>query len=130
MAQRKNKLRMSFQVKVLLPVIAVMTVLMLTTMWLVNERISTQLQSEAAQQLEMDNNIFKMTQEMRLTNMLLRYRPVMNDVRYTGFIQTTENQGALVETMNQFLRSQIEASGATVMACLLDDGLPGMYARA
>jgi signal transduction histidine kinase len=129
MKQRRTKWRKSFQVKVLVPVIAVMALLMGVTMWVVNERISAQLQNEAAQQLETDNRIFVMSQETRLTNMLLRYRPIMGDRRYLAFIETTDD-GTLSLTMNEFLKGQIKASGAIVTACLLDEKNPRIYAHA
>ena len=78
---------LSLQTKVLLPVITVMVLLLAITIWLVNWRITQQLQTEAAQTLATADGVFKNSQRIRARNLLQRYRNVPNEPRYRAVFQ-------------------------------------------
>src|SRR5207342_3338422 len=66
----------SFRTKVLGPVILVMVLLVGTSMWLVNRRVTRQVQADAAQQLATAEAVFKTTQRLHADDLFLRYRNV------------------------------------------------------
>ncbi|HEX4350683.1 MAG TPA: ATP-binding protein, partial [Verrucomicrobiae bacterium] len=109
--------RVSFQVKVLVPVITIMVLLTATTMWLVNLRISAQLEDQAAAQLDKDHTIFTRLQANRIADLLSKYRGVSGDSRYKAFIQSAEDSQAWYNTTSPFLSGQINENGATVLTC-------------
>jgi len=106
---------LGFQAKVLVPVVTVMVLLMAVTMWLVNRRVSAQLESEALQQLQSANNIFKLLQDRRAENLRSHYRPIMKDTRYMPFIKMAEDEStdipSLVRTTGLFLDDQNSWNG-------------------
>ena len=51
MGKLKKAILLSFRTKVLVPVVGVMVLVVAVSMWLVNRRVTTQLQSDAAKQL-------------------------------------------------------------------------------
>lgn len=79
-----------FQAKVLIPVVGIMVLLVAVTMWVVNRRISAQLQREAAQSLVTAEAVFKNTLAIRTKNLLLRFRNLPNEPRYLAALQTAE----------------------------------------
>src|SRR5262245_24345262 len=83
-------LRLSFQAKVLLPVVGIMVLLVALTMWVVSRRISAQLQREAAQSLITAEAVFRNTLAIRTKNLLLRFRNLPNEPRYLAALQTAE----------------------------------------
>ncbi|HEX3799356.1 MAG TPA: ATP-binding protein [Verrucomicrobiae bacterium] len=109
--------RVSFQVKVLVPVIAVMVLLTSATIWLVNLRISAQFEEQAAAQLDKDHSIFTKLQANRIGNLLSKYRGISSDSRYRAFIQSAEDSQAWYNTTSPFLSSQVSENGATVATC-------------
>src|SRR5882672_2244830 len=82
--------RLSFQAKVLIPAVSVMVLLVAVTMWVVNRRISHQLQREAARSLVTAEAVFKNTLGIRTKNLLLRFRNLPNEPRYLAALQTGE----------------------------------------
>ena len=63
------KTRISFQVKILVPVITVMVLLAAVTIWLVNRRISAQLHENAAEHLDTAAKIFQKLQASQADNL-------------------------------------------------------------
>jgi two-component system NtrC family sensor kinase len=82
-----RKLRLNFQTKVLIPVISIMVILVVTTILLVNRRITNEFRSEAAQKLTVAARVFNNSQKIRARNLLLRYRNVPNEPRYKANLQ-------------------------------------------
>jgi len=82
--------RLSFQAKVLIPAVSIMVLLVAVTMWVVNQRISRQLQREAARSLVTAEAVFKNTLGIRTRNLLLRFRNLPNEPRYLAALQTAE----------------------------------------
>src|SRR4051812_6525011 len=94
------KARLSFQAKVLVPVIAIMVLLVVAMMWLVNLRTTGQLRAETARQLETANNVFKNTQEIRAENLVARFLTVTHEPR---FLAVTRTMAPDAKTLQVFL---------------------------
>jgi two-component system, NtrC family, sensor kinase len=92
MPYRDRKGRLSFQAKVLVPVVTIMTVLVVATILLVNHRITDELQAEAAQKLSVASGVFNNSQKIRTRNLLLRYRNVPNEPRAKAVLQKGDPQ--------------------------------------
>lgn len=84
------KARISFQVKVLVPVVTVMVLLMAVTIWLVNRRISEQLHTQAAEQLDTAGRIFEKIQANRANVLVSKYRNLINEPRFRAVTETTD----------------------------------------
>jgi len=82
MGKFKRAILLSFRTKVILPIIGVMVLLMATSMWLVNQRVTRQLQSEAAQQLTTADAVLRHSQQMRMDNVLSFYRKIESESRF------------------------------------------------
>ncbi|HZQ46571.1 MAG TPA: cache domain-containing protein, partial [Verrucomicrobiae bacterium] len=92
------KSRISFQVKVLVPVVTVMVLLMAVTIWLVNRRVSEQLHEQAAEQLDTAGKIFEMMQANRANALVSKYRNLINEPRFRAVTERTD-----FETVKQAL---------------------------
>jgi hypothetical protein len=84
--------RLSFQTKVLVPVILIMVALTATTMWLVNGRINRQLEDEAGQQLDTADKVFHYAQTNRANELVFRYRNVSNEPRFKAALGTGDSR--------------------------------------
>ena len=82
MAQPGHQGRLSFQLKVLLPVLAALVLLPTVTLWIVNRYISRQMQDEAAQSLQTAELVFRNSLEIRDRNLVSRFRNSANDPRF------------------------------------------------
>ena len=51
MGKLNRAILLNFRTKVIVPVVGVMVLLMATTMWLINQRVTRQVQADAAEQL-------------------------------------------------------------------------------
>ena len=98
MGNSSFKTRISFQVKVLFPVVTVMVLLMVVTMWLVNRRISEQLHVQAAEHLDTAGKIFEKIQANRANVLVSKYRSLINEPRFRAVTETTD-----FETEKEFL---------------------------
>jgi signal transduction histidine kinase/CheY-like chemotaxis protein len=112
--------RLSFQAKVLIPVVSIMVLLVAVTMWVVNRRISRQLQREAAHSLVTAEAVFKNTLGIRTKNLLLRFRNLPNEPRYLAALQTAEPK-----TIQHFLEELLggELDGQLLQYKTTDDQL-------
>ena len=125
-----SKQRLSFQVKVLVPVITIMVLLTAMTIWLVNRRISAQLEAQAAAQLDKDHSIFAKLQEIRSNGLLSKYRNISTDSRYIALIQKAEDSPTWYKTLNQSLQNEIQENGSTIATCAFLDATNSEFARA
>jgi len=82
--------RLSFQAKVLLPVVGIMVLLVISTIFLVNQRITKEFQTEAAQKLAAAEAVFKNSQKIRAKNLLRSYRTAANDPRFKAVAQKAD----------------------------------------
>jgi signal transduction histidine kinase/CheY-like chemotaxis protein len=83
-------LRASFSTKVLVPVLASMVLLVATTAWLVNQRLTQQFQAEAARRLATADSVFRNSQKIHTRNLLLRFRNLPKEPRYRAAFQSAD----------------------------------------
>jgi len=92
MTQAPSNRRLSFQAKVLIPVVTIMVVLVAVTIFAVNGRITTEFETEAAQKLSVAAAVFEHSQQIRARNLVLRYRNVPNDPRFKAISQKGDSK--------------------------------------
>ena len=114
------KARISFQAKVLIPVVLVMVSLIAVTEWLISRRISVQLEQQAAQQLDTAESIFQKFEAVRMRDLSSSFRGLNNEPKYRALIlqekQTLGTHGDL-KTTARFLWDRIHEYGAGVATC-------------
>jgi len=84
----RSKIIVSFRAKVLLPVLAVMVLLLAVTVWVVNARITRQVETQAQNTLATADSVFWELQTMRSKTRILRFRSLPNEPRYKAALQT------------------------------------------
>jgi signal transduction histidine kinase/ActR/RegA family two-component response regulator len=104
------KRRASFQAKVLVPVVTVMILLVVATMWLVNRRISAQLHEQAVRELDISRTSFLKNQHSDAGHILSEYSHIVNEPRFKSVTKTAD-----VATTEDFL-------GRTIKEFIDDDG--------
>jgi two-component system, NtrC family, sensor kinase len=109
MPERDPNRRLSFQAKVLIPVVTIMAVLVVATILLVNHRITDEFQAEAAQKLSVASGVFNNSQKIRTRNLLLRYRNVPNEPRAKAVLQKGDPQ-----TIRVFLAELLNELGGEI----------------
>ena len=109
--------RLSFQAKVLLPVVVIMVLLVITTIFLVNQRITKEFQSEAAQKLTAADAVFKNSQKIRSKNLLRSYRTAANDPRFKAVAQKGD-----AKTLRFMLTELLEELGGEMLFFTSDRG--------
>jgi len=119
MGKLKRAILLSFRMKVILPVVAVMVLLMAISMSLVNRRVTHQLLADAAQQLATAEAVLKRTQSMRANDLLLRYRNVANEPRFKSVASLSDKNKV---TFQAILDDLIREGVADVIALATDDG--------
>ena len=102
--------RLSFQAKVLIPVVIVMILLLAATILFVNLRITKQFQAEASQKLSEANTVFDHSQKLRAKNLWLRYRNIPDEPRVKAVLQKGDP-----DTVRFHLRELLERSGGEVV---------------
>ena len=108
-----------FQGKLLLPVLAIMVMLIIVTLWVVNDRITQQVRTEAAGNLTTAAAVFRNSQKIREKNLILRYGDVPNEPRFKAVARLAE-----AKTMQFRLNELIIALGADVIQFTSADGEP------
>jgi signal transduction histidine kinase/ActR/RegA family two-component response regulator len=81
-----------FSTKVLAPVVSIMVLSVLLTTWLINRRITSQFQVDAARSLETADSVFRSSETLRAKNLLSRFRTLPNDARYKSAFQSKHPQ--------------------------------------
>ena len=109
--------RFSFQAKVLAPLVAVLVVLMVTSTWVVERRMSSQLQTDAAEQLQTADAVFHHSREIRARNLLLRYRNISREPRFKAITQLGDPR-----TTQEFLAGLLGEEVGDVAAYVSPDG--------
>ena len=102
--------RLSFQAKVLIPVVIVMILIVAATILFVNLRITNQFQAEAAQKLSEADTVFNNSQKLRAKNLWLRYRTIPNDPRFKAVSQKGDP-----DTLRYHLRELLAEFGGEVV---------------
>ncbi|HYP17368.1 MAG TPA: ATP-binding protein [Opitutus sp.] len=104
-----RRIRLSFQTKVLVAVLAVLVPLPVVTVWLVSDRIGVQMLDEARQTLTSAEDGFVKSLEIRARSFLSRYQTVANEARVKVLAGLGDPR-----TMDRLLRDLLnEASGDT-----------------
>ena len=87
MGKLRARFILSFRAKLLAPVIAIMVLLLALTVWVLNQRITQQLETEAKRTLATADAVFRSSQEIRDKNLLLRFRNLPNEPRNIAVFQ-------------------------------------------
>ena len=107
------KARMSFQAKVLIPVVCVMILLTAVTVWLVNQRIGEQLEAQASERLNTAKKHFQTSQEIRANSLIRQYRNLNDEPRFNSFITKICTEDAFQEQVQNLLQSGTAANTLT-----------------
>jgi signal transduction histidine kinase len=112
--------RVSFQLKVLLPVLGALILLPAITLWIVNGYISRQMQDEARQSLSTARSVLEQLLELRSRDLLSRFRSAANESSYRSLAPLVAvSDPSARETIRKFLNERIEAYGEDCEALLL-----------
>lgn len=117
MASKRKYL--SFQTKVLIPVISLLIVAFMITMWVVNRRLTHRFEEEAKQNLTTANVVFLNSLEIRARSLLVQYQNIVNEPRFKAVAQLGEP-----ETMNVQLNDLLDEMGrdAEVILFTVENG--------
>jgi two-component system NtrC family sensor kinase len=105
------KAQISFQAKVLIPVILVMAILIGITMSVVNRRFTDQFETQAAKKLESTSKAFTAAQKSRADELVLRYRTKIYEPRFKAAATQTD-----ANTTSGVLKDLIEEDGDANLA--------------
>jgi sensor domain CHASE-containing protein len=81
---------LTFQAKVLIPIVTLLILLFSLTMWLVNRRLAAQLQEDARQTLTAVETVFRNSLDIRARNLVLRWENIVNEPRFKAVAQLAE----------------------------------------
>ena len=98
----------SFQTKALVLVVTVMVLLVAVMMFVVNQRITRQLQSDAAQALMTADAVLKSSQKKREKDLLLHFKNVANQSQYIAACQLADT-ATLQNSLNQLLGEELSS---------------------
>lgn len=101
--------RLSFQAKVLIPILTMMVLLTQFTAWLVDRRISEQLKTEAAEKLAAAETVFRNFDKINARNLLLRYRNHLNEPRFKAVCQLGDPR-TLRHFFSEFLQEEPDSA--------------------
>ena len=110
MGKLRAKLILSFQAKVLLPALAVMFLLLAVTVWVMDQRITRQMETEARRTLAIADGVFRNRQEGRTKELLLRFRILANVPLYKAAFQTRHP-----ETVRDKLKDVLNETGVDIV---------------
>src|SRR5688572_2848604 len=120
MEPAQPQVRISFQLKVLLPVLGALILLPAVTLWIVNGYISRQMQDEAQQSLSTTRGVFEQLLEWRSRDLLSRFRSAANESSYRSLAPLVAAQEPSArETIRKFLNERLDAYGEDCEALLL-----------
>src|SRR5258705_6758820 len=117
MVNLRSILRLSFQAKVLIPVVTIMVLLVVATILVVNSRITTEFEADAAQKLSVAAAVFEHSQQIRARNLILRYRNIPNDPRFKAVAQKAD-----VKTLRFHLTEFLNELGGDISFFTTDRG--------
>ena len=120
MTQPHDRLRLSFQTKVLLPVLAALVLIPAVTLWIVDRSISAQLQEEARHTLVAAETVFKQTLDFRARDLLTRFRNAVAEPNYKAMaVLAGSNDPLAHRTIQKFLFNQLDEYGEDFEVLLL-----------
>ena len=82
MGPTRKRFRLSFLAKVLVPVLTAFALLLGGSLWLVETYLRRELRSSAVQNLLTADAVFKNSEQIRVRNLLLRFRRIPNEPRF------------------------------------------------
>lgn len=103
MVKLRAKLIVSFRGKVLFPMLAVMFLLLAVTVWVVDQRISSQMETEAKRTLATADRTFRSRQEGRTKELLTRYRILSRQPMYRSALGQ-QHVPTLLHSLGEVLR--------------------------
>lgn len=113
-------MRLSFQTKVLIPVLAALVLLPAVTLWIVNRVITEQAQAEARQSLTKAEALFRQTIDFRLRDLLTRFRTAASEPSYRAFTSLLGSNDPLArQEVATFLAKRLDFYGEDYEAFLL-----------
>lgn len=120
MGKLKRAILLNFRTKVIVPIVGVMVLLMATTMWLINQRITRQVQADAAGQLATADAVLSHIQAMRMDSLLASYRKVESEPRFKALatLFDSEQEGfsdSAQKTIRNYLHPLIAEKFAKVI---------------
>ena len=120
MSPPDQTLRLSFQTKVLLPVLAALVLLPSVTLWMVNRYISGQMEREAQHTLETADTVFRQTLEFQARNLRARFISAAKENIYRSLAGIASSNDQLArETVKSALAKQLKLYGDDYDALLL-----------
>ncbi|MCI0603801.1 ATP-binding protein [bacterium] len=93
---------LSFQAKVIIPVVALLVFFLAIIVWLVNGRITDQFEGETRQTLRTAEAVFRNSFEIRTRNLILRYQSVANEPRFKAVALLSDPKTMIVQ-LNELL---------------------------
>ncbi|MBI3876644.1 MAG: hypothetical protein HY300_11960, partial [Verrucomicrobia bacterium] len=103
MGKLRAKLIVSFRAKVLFPMLAVMFVLLAVTVWVLDQRITQQMETEARRTLAGADRLFRSRQEARMKELLARFRILSRQPIYRG-VFGRRDAPTILDSLNAVLR--------------------------
>src|ERR1041384_3665850 len=114
---RAQSMPWSFHRKVLLPVIGTMVLLVVSTMWIVNRRITEQIEAAAGRELATADAVFQNSPGIRGRNLVRHYQNVPNEPRFKAVSRLAD-----ANTLRFLLTELLNEFGAEVIAFTTEDG--------
>lgn len=108
---------LSFQTKILLPVIILLTVMLAITTWLFTGQFKIRLEEETQRTLGTAEAVFHNSLEIRARNLILRYQNIVNEPRFKAVAQLGEPK-----TMTAQLSELLQEMGGDIMLYTTDQG--------
>ena len=101
----RNRVNLTFQAKVLIPVVTVMVLFLAGTMWLVNSRIQTQLQTENQMALRNTETLFVSTFQRHADNFVEKFSAIPPRADFSSIAQKfyVDDYESSRKTMQVFL---------------------------
>ena len=116
---------MSFQTKVLVPVLVVLVLVPAVTVFIVDRHIKQEVQDQAQQTLATAKAVFRRSLENQSRDLLSRFRNVVTEVSYQAIVlpladqPASEDAQAARQTIEKFLRDRLAEYGPENEAMML-----------
>jgi two-component system NtrC family sensor kinase len=124
--QNPATIRLSFQAKVLIPVLAFLILVPVVTSWIVHRRVSAQFEHDSNRKLQTAEKIFESSRAIRTQFLIARYRNFVQEPRFKAYaklFENSENRESAAATLKGFfnglLESDIDASGVNEAKILM-----------
>lgn len=119
-----SKFHLSFQAKVIIPVVALLIFFLAFIVWLVNGRITDQFEEETRQTLRTAEAVFRNSFDIRTRNLILRYQGVANEPRFKAVAQLSDSRTMTVQ-LNELLHEIGQEAKAMIFTVENDALLAG-----